>query len=201
MTVAGWSPFRLELLEPGVFQVDPADDAESQTGQDAKRYRTGVRRFVALLVDAIVMIVLGGIIFLVGLIGSSPGSNQPSMAILFITPPAGWLYNILLHGCYGQTVGKMVCGIKVLDISEQPINMRQALLRDSVRISIDAATLAISLYVFLEGSGFDSRTLFTRFVTASLGLVWMAAGLVTLLTNVKRRAIHDFIAGTVVVRV
>ena len=197
MSVSGWKPFRLEILEPGRSR---AGEVEPLTEQALKRYRTGVRRAVALFVDAIVLLLIA---LLMGLIGSSLNST-PFMVIPFFIYPASWAYSVLMHGRYGQTVGKMACGIRVLDISERPITMRQAFLRDGVKIGLDIATLLmISPYVLSEGGGIDSYAP-GRGMQGAIGfaqIIWILAEILTFLTNRKRRAVHDFIADTVVVRI
>ena len=196
MSVSGWRPFRLEILEPGRSR---AEDVDPLTEQALKRYRTGVRRAVALFVDAMILLIIA---LLMGLIGSSLNSN-PLMVVPYFIYPASWAYSVLMHGRYGQTVGKMACGIKVLDISERPISMRQAFLRDGVKILLDIATLmTISPYVLSEGGGADSYA-FGRMQEA-IGFaqfIWILAEVLTFLTNTKKRAVHDFIADTVVVRI
>src|SRR5262252_2521259 len=43
-------------------------------------------------------------------------------------------YEVVLHGLYGQTIGKWLMKVKVLDLSESRLSMRQAVVRDSVLI-------------------------------------------------------------------
>ena len=150
MSVAGWKPFRLKILEPGTSH---AEEVEPLTEEESRRYRTGVRRAVALFVDAIVLLFIA---LLMGLIASSLNSS-PFMVVPYFIYPASWVYSVLMHGRYGQTVGKMVCGVKVLDISERPITMRQAFLRESVKILLDIATLTMIVpNLALEESGINS---------------------------------------------
>jgi uncharacterized RDD family membrane protein YckC len=195
MRVIDWNPFELELIKPG------AVDAESlppQTEQDLNKYHTGGRRFIAGFVDGLVLMPIG-------LIDSwvlDPSHQPILMAVwLLISNSAAWVYSVLMHGHYGQTIGKMVCHVEVLDISEQRMTMRQAFLRDSVIIVISVASLMVSLYLVLAGSESNSiRFAILQLVIESAALIWFMAEMVTLLTNEKRRALHDFIAGTVVVR-
>jgi len=193
MGIAGWDPPQLELLEPGVID---AGKAESVTEQNLNSYSTGARRVAAGLVDGVILLPIT-------LIDSwALASSPPLPAIwLLISYPAGWVYSVLMHGYYGQTIGKMVCGLKVLDISEHPITMRQAFLRDSPIIVINTLSLVTSIYIVLMGKGSRSRTLANiEWFVGAAAFMWFAAELLTLLTNKKRRAIHDFIAGTVVVK-
>jgi len=134
--------------------------------------------------------------------------------ILVIHPTAPWVrvvwflirrcvrlvYEILMHGIYGQTLGKMACHVRVLDISERPLSMKQAVLRNIVDIILLPVCLWIYLPLVILGSldfshPVSHSPLFTYLYG---GWVWLDG--LTMLTNSKRRALHDFIAGSVVVR-
>ena len=53
-------------------------------------------------------------------------------------------YSVLMHGYFGQTLGKMAAKVKVVDISENKLTMRQAVLRDIVPIIL----VVISIFFF-----------------------------------------------------
>jgi uncharacterized RDD family membrane protein YckC len=79
--------------------------------------------------------------------------------------------------------------------------MRQAILRDILIIVINTVSLALSLYLVLSGAGIHSPDFFSlQSYIALAAFAWFVAEILTMLTNEKRRALHDFIAGTVVVR-
>jgi len=128
-----------------------------------------------------------------------------------ITSFSWLLYSIWMHSKYGQTVGKMVCKVKVLDSNtESSISSRHAVLRDSVPLLISSIIFLYQTFlVFGKGisikSLVDIKTIIDGGATYTwllLGfpMLWFVAEIVTMLTNNKRRAVHDFIAGTVVVR-
>lgn len=113
-----------------------------------------------------------------------------------------WLYSILMHARYGQTLGKMATEVTVLDLSERRFpTLRQAFLRDAGYVILNCASLAYLFVLVLSGrysfgaemSGAPGRIL------ALAGLAWFLLELLTMATNRKRRALHDYIAGTVVV--
>jgi len=112
------------------------------------------------------------------------------------------IYSVAMHARYGQTLGKMAMGIKVLDVSGGKLVLRQALLRDCVPILLSLMAIFEDLPKVLAGiSLFDNPELGTWTVLGMYGsFLWFGAELVTMLTNAKRRALHDFIAGSVVVR-
>ncbi len=121
-----------------------------------------------------------------------------------------WFYSIYMHGRWGQTVGKMTTRVKVVDLkTEKPISYFQALLRDSIPILISLPFNIYVLWQLIIGSEYPtpSPNLYDPSTPASgiawvqfIAGVWWFAEIVTMLTNEKRRALHDFIAGTVVVR-
>lgn len=130
--------------------------------------------------------------------------NQPIPLIIvwsLISYPVYWLYSVLMHGFYGQTVGKMVCKVKVMDISEKPMSMPQAFLRDSVHIGTNTLGLILFLYVRLVGELSESTIVkLAVYIIVFGSFGWFLIEVITMLTNKKRRALHDIIAGTVVVR-
>ena len=116
------------------------------------------------------------------------------------------VYTIFLHGKYGQTVGKMVTRVLIVDARTcGNISFRHAFLRDGIAIlfmvpliAIDAHELALSK---MKNEPWPSGEASTVSSWALLVVVvWLLAEVITMLTNTRRRAIHDFVAGTVVVR-
>ena len=115
------------------------------------------------------------------------------------------VYAIFMHGFFGQTLGKMVMGVKVLNHdTETQINVLQALRRESVNLALNIVwvLLILTVAVSLESHGAISENLaFAVIGFGLLALVWTVSEFVTMLFNDKRRAIHDCIGKTVVVRI
>ncbi|MFN0060760.1 MAG: RDD family protein [Planctomycetota bacterium] len=112
------------------------------------------------------------------------------------------VYSVWLHGCFGQTLGKMFVGVIVVDITGRRIGLRQAFRRDSPFILLAIANALTGTGAIVGGVKpleLEGMMLPIIFV-GSCGLIWLIAELVTMLSNSKRRAIHDWIGGTVVVR-
>ena len=122
-------------------------------------------------------------------------------------------YNVYLHARWGQTIGKRVYGIRVVTLAGQPIRWRHALLRHSVDLLVAAVTsvawmaglFALSKATF-ESAGLMDRMhlvkearLSWEYWPQALGSIWIGSELLVLLLNEKKRAIHDYLAGTVVV--
>jgi len=111
-----------------------------------------------------------------------------------------YLYNVLMHGKYGQTIGKMATKVKVVDVSLAKLSMRQAFLRDSVYIALTTGAVIIGIPgIIAGGNSYRNPNTVSERILVYTSLAWFVVELVTMLTNSKRRAFHDFIAGSVVV--
>lgn len=115
-----------------------------------------------------------------------------------------WLYTVVLHARYGQTLGKMAARVKVLDLSEERIpTLRQAFIRDIGYVVLNTFSLVYVIYLVATGRyayGAEASDLPGMIlVWASLG--WFLLEVISMATNKKRRAFHDYIAGTVVIRI
>ena len=120
---------------------------------------------------------------------------------LIVSNFLGWVYGILLHGLYGQTLGKFVCQVMVLDKSEKPLLMRQAFYRDAMPILLFLPLSVYQIGNIMKGHIADKgfQTFPHVWPFAIIGSSWVLVELITMLTNNKRRAVHDYIAGSVVV--
>jgi uncharacterized RDD family membrane protein YckC len=124
-------------------------------------------------------------------------------------------YRVYCHAVWGQTVGKRVAKLRVVDLAGGPIGWRGSWLRSSVEIGFTALTLVAQLIALVsipesEYSGLDmvQRESNLQVYTPawagyamSLSGFWYIASLITLFVNDQRRTLHDFIAGTVVANV
>ncbi len=154
-----------------------------------KRYRTTVPRFWAGVVDQAVLFPSK---FLLDL--TAAWLSPYLLALLHIV--VNTAYSILMHARYGQTIGKCVCKIKIIDhLTDTPINLNQAVLRDSgLLIGLLYAVAA------LKGEDIRPDELTLTGTAAMVAGIWFVLEIITMLLNKKRRALHDLIAGTVVVR-
>jgi len=112
-------------------------------------------------------------------------------------------YNVAMHARYGQTLGKMVTGVRVLDASGGKLSLRQALIRDSVPMMLSLLAVGDAwprVFAGLDPYGNGEFTLLFQLQMYG-SIAWFAAELLTMLTNTQRRAVHDFLARSVVVRV
>lgn len=109
-----------------------------------------------------------------------------------------YLYSIFFHGTFGATIGKMATKVKVVDAAtEGPITFKQAIIRDLIPFGL---SIILIVYIFATGEDVSEGTSsYLSHITLIIGL-WFLIEIVTMLTNKKRRALHDYIAGTVVIR-
>jgi len=114
------------------------------------------------------------------------------------------IYVILMHGYFGQTLGKKVMKIKVLNHdTETDINIKQALIRESVNLVLNifwALIILLIIISFKMTGAIYNGLYYAMMIFSILSTVWGVSEFVTMLFNDKRRAVHDYIGKTVVVR-
>ena len=165
-----------------------------------EQYRTFWPRFWAGWIDALVFLPLWPVDSWI----ENATKNSPAVAAAWFVVSALLfdIYSVGMHARYGQTLGKMVVGVKVLDLGGGKLSLGQALLRDSVLIILNVLAVADGLPRVLAGLEPYRRGEFTWLGQLELygSLIWFAAELLTMLLNSKRRAVHDFLAHSVVIR-
>jgi uncharacterized RDD family membrane protein YckC len=168
--------------------------------EEERKYRTFWRRVGAIILDGAVLAPLAWLDQLLW--------NHVSHAVLLlpwaILYSLSWIvYEVVFVVAYGQTVGKMACGVRIYAVSGNAVSLGQAVLRQIVPILFLPYSILIQVQNILAGR-LSNRALgddfwsFQAFFLLMLG--WVLLEVATMLTNRKRRAVHDFIAGTVVMR-
>jgi uncharacterized RDD family membrane protein YckC len=117
-------------------------------------------------------------------------------------------YSVLFHWRWGQTLGKRVTGVRVHSLTGSPLSLRQAAMRDIFPLMAGIVGVLVSLPQVAHGkspypdaaAGLAGLSTFQIVMFGSMW-VWWILEVTTMLFNSKRRALHDFIAGTVVMRV
>jgi uncharacterized RDD family membrane protein YckC len=166
------------------------------------KYQTVWQRFWAGFVDGLVFLP----ITLFDDYLSAP-TRGPFILISWaiVSYSAYWLYSVSLHARYGQTLGKKAMHIKVMDAAEERIpSLAQAFLRDSGYIVVNVASMLYFIYVVISHryvSGTEQINSLPGKVLAFASLGWFLLEIITMLMNSKRRALHDLIANTVVLKV
>jgi uncharacterized RDD family membrane protein YckC len=115
---------------------------------------------------------------------------------------------------FGATPGKLIVGIYVVKLDITKVTLREAILR----CSVDIVFMILYIVAFLQllkvmdfstfsGMAYGPRGVymlgfFPKWYEYSqlASYIWLSSEVIVLLFNKKKRALHDYIAGTVVVR-
>ena len=165
------------------------------------KYKTFWLRFGAVWIDSVIFLLLN--IFDGWIWGLS--LNNYSLLITFWSIIYSYtyiIYRVFMHAYFGQTIGKIVCKVKVMDIKENKIKMKQSILRELIPTLLVTILLLIKFPYLVKG---DNPFLNSHFLNFNLHyqlifLGWYILNFITMMNNYKRRAIHDFIARSVVVK-
>jgi len=169
-----------------------------------ERYSTFAPRFWAGEVDYCVLLPIS---FVTAAIFSMDVPKVVIMIFLVLESFAWIIYVVVMHAKYGQTVGKMVTKVRVVDFhTEKSISWYQSLLRESIPAVLNLVFIGYVIWNLATGdakANIDSLSASSTsfWVLMSLPFFWFLAEVLTMLTNEKRRALHDLIAGTVIVRI
>jgi uncharacterized RDD family membrane protein YckC len=123
------------------------------------------------------------------------------------------VYSIGFHYKFGATLGKMAAGIKVTRPNGEDIGLKHAFLRSSFDLIFAVASIYTQLIVisqvdpaiyliagWMEQAQYSAQFYPSWFELLNIATcVWVLSEFVVLLFNKRKRALHDFIAGTVVV--
>jgi uncharacterized RDD family membrane protein YckC len=116
-----------------------------------------LRRFLATIIDNVVLLVPPTIMVVLLLPKPEDIAGHPfrflgmvfSVIILFFV--GGFLYHSLLEGVFGRTLGKKVCGIRVLKADFTPCGLSAGFMRSLLRI-VDAFFFYLVAAVSLAGT-------------------------------------------------
>jgi uncharacterized RDD family membrane protein YckC len=172
-------------------------------------YASWWRRFVAFMIDGMLFTPLG-------MLQYKTWQTSPQLAALMVIPTSiiPMAYFVVCHGVWGRTIGKLAVGTRVLAIDGSCISWRQAVLRSAVDILllIPATYAYFHGYSSLPPGNYSSLTprqkyellnsLWPEWYSAlhKVQMGWVWSEFLVVLVNEKRRALHDFIAGTIVVQ-
>lgn len=161
------------------------------------RYHTFWKRFWAGILDGLLFIPFD---LMDDRVRSLDLSATMSVLWLFVSYFIFSAYVVIMHARYGQTVGKMITGVTVLTVArEDSISSRQSVIRESPYIGILLIGWLVNSYAIAADAGI-SQFAFIDMTIGYAAMTWFILEVITMLFNDKRRALHDYIAGTVVVR-
>ena len=164
------------------------------------KYANFWRRSGAGFLDSLI---LKAFFLLQALLLASIASISIQIGVFLFCSTIGVVYVIAMHARFGQTPGKMATGVVVVDLSERPITLKQALLREAFTMVVVLAMMAWGIPRIIHGEDPLPQPGESSVFILGLGFVAIAWAIIIILsglTTKKQRAIHDFIAGTVVVR-
>jgi uncharacterized RDD family membrane protein YckC len=133
------------LLQPQPEQFGEPQEPAAYQGSQAPplQYKSVGIRFVAILIDSIIIGIIGSIVTLPLGAMTAVSVNQETGAIsiptvywtaVIIELVIAFLYFTILEGRYGQTVGKIALKLKVLKEDGSPINYGDAAIRTILRV-------------------------------------------------------------------
>jgi uncharacterized RDD family membrane protein YckC len=115
------------------------------------------RRFLATSIDNLVLLVPAAIVIalLFSNVEAVPGNPIRFLCMIFFAAAlffiGGYLYHSLLEGLFGQTLGKKMCGIRVLKADFTPCGLSAGFLRNLMRI-VDAFFYYLVAAISLAGT-------------------------------------------------
>lgn len=193
---------RLRIL---IEQRGGFDTIAPERVDESNRFKTGWRRFWAMLIFDPVIFALGFSLLSAPFKGAATDNPALQTALNFAAD-VGWIfYFVLMHAICGQTLGKMITGVKVVRNSDLgPIRLWHALARESGPLLMFVVAMLVLPGVDFVDTG-DAEEAFAQLPPSVVALVavpfiWGMLEILTMLFNKRRRALHDFIAGTVVIR-
>lgn len=174
-------------------------EADQKEDREKDKYSTFFPRLIAGFIDGIAVSIA---LWFLGLFFSSTADSgyRSLVDLVFFTA-----YSISFHAISGQTLGKAVMKVKVVDfVTGGELTVWQAIARDSIPTLLVIILVALNLaFLDVEFQPDDLSLTILSAVFLVLGfanMLWYLLEIITMLFNPKRRALHDFIAKTVVVR-
>lgn len=203
---SGWLLF-YTLLQ--LLYMYPAELPEQIPGTNENIYGGFWLRLGAMMMDGMFCL---PVVF-IALFVQSFGPSAYAMSIIPLLAFNLW-YAVYLPARYGATPGKLVAGLTILKVDGEVIGFKEAFMRNAVSLGISIFSMCVMLLALSRvdtdtyaGLGWINRSKYLM-TLVPLGFtlhswmsnVWIYSELIVLLTNKQRRAIHDYVAGTVIVQ-
>ncbi len=167
-----------------------------------------VRRILAFCIDALIYLI--PIILLENYLIEDTNTLYPLFYSISNIPFL--IINVLLLSRYGATVGKMIVGIIVVKDNLEQINLTVSLRRNIVEVlySLIWAITAYQIFQNLDLNTLKELGFLGKFkviekhestfhkVITYLEMIWLSSELIVMLLNKNKKALHDYIGGTLV---
>jgi uncharacterized RDD family membrane protein YckC len=128
----------------------------------------------------------------------------PAVMILYV------VYQVYFHARFGATLGKMAFRLRVVRLDQAPVDLTTSLKRSFVDAVFRLGLAIVCVQLLRHASGADTADLMAlvkalqadkRYASLSnFESLWTLSEGFTALVNRQRRALHDLIAGTMVVK-
>lgn len=180
------------------------------------KYKTFWRRFFAGILDGIIIsipLTIIDFIFFYDTMGEERSVTKylfsddriidsASLTLTILHSLILIAYSVYFTGLHGGTLGKKALGITVLSGEDETsyIGIKRAIIRDLPYIVIEVIGI-LFIVISLQGIDgvVDQDNPILRILN-NLAAIWLLAELITMLGNERRRAIHDILANSVVVK-
>ena len=193
--------------QQGRSKMDMMKDIKFSQKMDDKKeyepYKTIWRRILASVIDGAIFLFVHSMI---GIISHMRIGQNGYVVTSLISPIFPILYNIVMVKLYGGSIGKLLSKVAVLDEkTEGHVSLIQSISRELLPIfNYILQGWRMMLYISVAGI-FNyaqyKEMKYSNIFIAFLGLIIIVLGYIEIfsaLFSKKRRAIHDYIAGTVV---
>ncbi|MBL4660581.1 MAG: RDD family protein [Alcanivoracaceae bacterium] len=172
-------------------------------------YATFIQRLGAGLIDTIILLT----IIIVSTILQNINFNLAAIIELGV-PIIFLVYSVFFNATHGGTIGKLLVGIQITKINGTRISYKESFKRSSVDILLTLPLLAI---IFISLTKVNQNDFLIADIIVKDELlrvfypswkwminraidIWFWSEFLVLLMNKRRRALHDFIAGTIVIK-
>lgn len=161
------------------------------------KYETFWRRFFAGLIDGVIFIPMGLVDYFI-----MDSGNTLILAMgAVLSYSSFYVYTIYFHWSTGQTLGKKWMDVRVIDKSEtRLLTLKQSFRRDSIYIVLEMIGLIVLLSKIIQQGKYPFGESIIENYLDWLTTLWFLLEIGTMLINEKKRAIHDLLADSVVIR-
>lgn len=146
-------------------------------------YASRLQRFIAFIIDVIILAVIVGILTAIGIVEFSV-SEEASTTDGLIQAIIVVAYYVILTVAFGATLGKMAMGMKVVDRDGNKAGAGPILIREVIARALGA------LLASVVGAG----------IGEAVGLAVAIIIVIMILFDERRQGLHDKIGGTFVVK-
>lgn len=165
------------------------------------------RRVGAAILDSLILLPMGMLLFFL--------MYQTSRAYVYWALPSvliSLFYYVYLVQRFGGTPGKRITGMRITMADGSPVTTQAALKRYSPFLVLQLLSLLAMIQASRPVEGYETMGFLEKMqslqqgapgwnaVVTAFTYLWWLGTIITLLANARRRAVHDFIAGTVVLR-